>query len=163
MLIRVVLPEGDFLADVGFGGVVQTAPLRLEPGLEQDTGEGVYRLLTAGDELQLEFRLPDRWAPVYQLSLAPAHAADYELANWYGATHPRSPFTSTLMAAWVGEHHRYALGDNRLSLHPHAGGATEKRVLNAAELETMLHETFGLSRPDDAAALAELYRRLSAS
>ena len=30
MLLRVELDEGSFLADVGFGGLVQTAPLRLE-------------------------------------------------------------------------------------------------------------------------------------
>src|SRR4051794_3734681 len=32
MLLRVSLPEGDFLADVGFGGVTLTAPLRFETG-----------------------------------------------------------------------------------------------------------------------------------
>jgi hypothetical protein len=34
------LPEGNFIADVGFGGQTPTTPLRLEPGLEQITPPG---------------------------------------------------------------------------------------------------------------------------
>src|SRR5262245_52074548 len=32
MLLQVVLPEGPYVADVGFGGLTLTAPLRLVPG-----------------------------------------------------------------------------------------------------------------------------------
>ena len=44
MLLRVALPEGDFLADVGFGGLTLTAPLRLEVGPEQATPHEPHRL-----------------------------------------------------------------------------------------------------------------------
>src|SRR5258706_8850024 len=37
MLLRVTLPEGEYIADVGFGGLTLTAPLRLEPDIEQAT------------------------------------------------------------------------------------------------------------------------------
>src|SRR5271165_2145045 len=39
MLLRVDLAEGPYLADVGFGGQLESTPLRLAPGLEQTTAE----------------------------------------------------------------------------------------------------------------------------
>ena len=125
MLLRVETEAGPHLADVGFGGMVKTAPLRLAPGGEQDTGHGVFRLVPLADAaLRLEARLPERWAPMYQFDQAPQAPMDYELANWFVATHPASPFTDNLMAAWVTEDRRYAVLDNRLSIH-HRGGETE--------------------------------------
>jgi N-hydroxyarylamine O-acetyltransferase len=158
-LLKVGTPEGFFQADVGFGGVTQTAPLRFEAGAEADTGEGAFRLVDAGaGELQLQFRLPAGWAPVYQFAETPQQPVDYELANWFVSTHPSSPFVGSLMAAWVGENGRYAVYNNELSVYPHGGGA-EKRELSAAELESLLHDTFGLARPADA-DLAAVYSGL---
>ncbi len=153
-LVKVRTFEGVYQADVGFGGLTQTAPLRLEAGAE----DGGYCLVAVGDELQLQFRLPAGWAPVYQFDETPQQAADYELANWFVSTHPSSPFLSSLLAAWVGPGRRYALYNRELSVYPEAGGA-EKRELTPAEVEALLHETFGLARPDGA-DLAAIYARL---
>jgi len=38
------LPERNFIAAVRFGGQTPTAPLRLEPHLEQITPHGTYRV-----------------------------------------------------------------------------------------------------------------------
>src|SRR3954466_9641336 len=51
MLLRVSLPEGDFLADVGFGGLPLTAPLRLETGTEQRTPHEPHRLVKNNGEI----------------------------------------------------------------------------------------------------------------
>jgi N-hydroxyarylamine O-acetyltransferase len=161
MLTRIELPEGAFLCDVGFGGVVQTAPLRLEPNMEQDTGLGLYRLVPMGDELLLQFKLPAGWAPVYRLSLTPTQPIDYEMSNWFVSTHPGSPFTVNLMASWIVGDRRYGLTNNNLSIHHHEG-PSEKRALSAAELAEMLHDTFGLARPADETEMAALYDALVA-
>jgi N-hydroxyarylamine O-acetyltransferase len=159
-LLRVETPDGPYQADVGFGGVTQTAPLRLIAGAEQAEGAGAFRLVAAGDdELQLQFKLPSGWSPMYQFAQTPQAPVDYELANWFVSTHPDSPFIANLMAAWVGEDRRYALLNNALSVYRHDGGV-EKHVLGAAELEALMHETFGLARPGDDAAVAALYARL---
>lgn len=153
-LVKVRTFEGDYQADVGFGGLTQTAPLRLEAGAE----DGGYRIVAVGGELQLQFRLPAGWAPVYQFDETPQQAIDYELANWFVSTHPSSPFVSSLMAAWVGEDRRYAVFNRELSEYPHAGGA-QRRALTPGELEALLHDTFGLARPEGA-DLATLYSGL---
>ncbi len=54
MLLRVDLPEGPFLADVGFGHQTPTAPLVLQPHLEQPTPHETMRLTPAGEEFVLE-------------------------------------------------------------------------------------------------------------
>jgi N-hydroxyarylamine O-acetyltransferase len=160
-VLRVETEAGPFQTDVGFGGVTQLAPLRPVAGLEQDTGDGLFRFVAVRDALQLQYRLPSGWAPVYQLEPTPQVPVDYELANWFVSTHPDSPFVGHLMAAWVGEDRRYALFDNALSVYRRDGGI-EKRVLDAAELEALMHDTFGLARPGPPEVLAALYRKLSA-
>jgi N-hydroxyarylamine O-acetyltransferase len=159
MLLRVETEAGPHIADVGFGGMVKTQALRLDPNAEQDTGHGVFRLVPLGDEaLRLEARLPERWSPMYQFDEAPQAPVDYELANWFVATHPASPFTDNLMAAWVTDDRRYAVLDNRVAVH-HLGGKTEKHVLDAAGLEALMHETFGIARPE---GIEAVYARLAA-
>src|SRR5579864_8293523 len=45
MLLRVDLPEGSYLADVGYGGAGYPYPLRLSPGLVQSSSHGTYRVV----------------------------------------------------------------------------------------------------------------------
>jgi N-hydroxyarylamine O-acetyltransferase len=158
MLLRVDLPEGPFLADVGFGGLTKTAPLRLVPDLEQPAGPIAFRLapLAAG-ELQLQVRLPEGWAPMYRFTPDPQQPVDYELASWFVATHPTSPFVNGLMVAFVGEDRRYALAGLDLTVR-HDDGRVERRTLDAAGLEALMHDTLGLARPEGVGAL---YRRLA--
>ena len=42
-ILRVELPEGDYLADVGIGDKAQRLPLLMEPGLEQQDYNDVYK------------------------------------------------------------------------------------------------------------------------
>jgi N-hydroxyarylamine O-acetyltransferase len=144
MLIRVVLPEGVFLADVGFGGVVLTAPLRFIAGPEQDTGDGVLQLVEAGEgELQLQFRIGDAFQPKYVLSQLPQTPADYGLANWFVATHPSSIFRQNLIVSRVAEDHRLGLLNGDLSIR-WRDGRMEKRSLDLDGVCLALVDQFGL-------------------
>src|SRR5215510_7370266 len=57
MLLQVELPEGRYLADVGFGNLAPTCALRLEPNIEQDTPHEVMRFIDVGGELTLQAKL----------------------------------------------------------------------------------------------------------
>ena len=48
MLLKVDLPEGPYIVDVGFGGLNPTAPFALEPGLAQATSLETYRIVPWG-------------------------------------------------------------------------------------------------------------------
>ena len=66
MVLRVELPEGPFLADVGFGNLAPTGALRLLTHLEQDTPHEVMRFIAMGEELTLQ----SKWETDGSISIA---------------------------------------------------------------------------------------------
>lgn len=143
MALRVRLEGGEWLADVGFGGCMLTTPVRMEVCEPQETWCEPVRLTPVAGELRLEVLLGDAWTPVYDLDLRPQLDIDFVGPNWYTSTHPDSIFRRTLMAARTAPDARHALLENRLTVR-RPGAETERRSLNAAELERVLAEDFGL-------------------
>jgi len=98
MVLRVDLPEGPFLADVGFGRLGLTAPLAMRLNVEQTTPHETMRLVPAGEELTLQAKLGENWENMYRLLPQPRLDTDYEIANWFTATHPNNQFVNNLIA-----------------------------------------------------------------
>ncbi len=164
MVLQVNLTEGPFLADVGFGNLAPTAPLRLSPDLEQDTPHETMRFIRMGDELTLQSRLGDRWEHVYRVVLLPRVDAEYEICNWFTASHPDSPYRSNLIAARPGPNRtRITLFNARLNVR-HATGEVERRTLaERSEYRDVLANAFGLALSDaDLAAALETVARKGA-
>jgi N-hydroxyarylamine O-acetyltransferase len=155
MVLQVNLPEGPYLADVGFGNLAPTAPLQLSPDVEQDTPHEVMRFIRMGDELTLQSRLGDRWEHIYRVVLLPRVDAEYEICNWFTASHPDSPHRANLIAARPGPGRtRITLFNARLNVR-HANGEVERRTLAVRdEYRDVLTDTFGLVLSDDDLALA---------
>lgn len=144
MLMKVDLNEGPFLCDVGFGGQSPTAPLRLEPKLEQASPHGTYRLRTLGAGYELEMQTAGGWAALYRFTEEAQSIRDYEVYNWYTSTHPDSFFTRSLVAARVKDDCRVGLFNTSLTVH-RAGGDTEQRTLaTAGEVHEALAHEFGI-------------------
>jgi N-hydroxyarylamine O-acetyltransferase len=149
MLMKVDTPEGPYIADVGFGGLTLTAPLRLEADVIQQTPHEAVRLIRSGSEWVLEARAGAAWRQMYQFGLEEHIAPDYEVANYYMSTHPRSPFVARLVAARPLPGKRLALANNALAVH-HTNGPTERRTLGSVEeIRRVLVEAFGVALPDD--------------
>jgi N-hydroxyarylamine O-acetyltransferase len=160
MLLRVALPEGDHIADVGFGGLTLTGPLLLTPDVEQSTPQGLFRLISVGDALQLQVKLGDGWPAMYRFDLSPAPPIDYEVANWFVSTHPSSIFTFNLLAARALPDRRLALMNGDLSIYHLDGGVERRRLTDASELAALLSVDFGIRLPEGAeAALARVMAR----
>ncbi len=150
MLLKLDVEGESYLADVGFGGITLTAPLRLKPDVEQSTPHESFRLFEAGDAFILQVKLRDSWMPLYRFDLGQQFPADYEITNWYHSTSPSSQFTKNLMVARPATDRRYALRNMDFSVH-HLDGTTEHRVLgNHVELRDILSGPFGLPLPDGA-------------
>jgi N-hydroxyarylamine O-acetyltransferase len=146
-LTLVDLPEGRFVADVGFGGQTPTAPLRLDPGLEQPTPHGAYRVAQDGDVFEMQMRVGERWEPMYRFTLAPQSPVDFEMSNWFTSTHPRGRFVRNLVAARVVGEARVNLLNASLSVR-HPGEGVEHRTLaDARDLGEVLTEVMGLDLP----------------
>ena len=94
MLLKVDLPDGPYLADVGFGACVLDTPLQLKTDVEQRTAMGTYRLSEADGLFSLSAKQPAGWRTMYAFNLEPQIQSDHELANWYTSTSPLVPFTT---------------------------------------------------------------------
>ena len=154
MLVRVELDDGSYLVDAGFGGLTLTGVLRLEVDAPQCTPHGPFRLVAAhlfddgagppqsDGELQLQALLGSQWRPLYQFSLQPQQRIDFEVANWFVSTSPKSLFVQHLMAARPTPDRRFALMDNILSVH-HNDGPSERAVqASVRALEISLERDF---------------------
>jgi N-hydroxyarylamine O-acetyltransferase len=68
MVLRVELPEGQFIVDVGYGRLTLTTPLELVPNIEQQTTLEVFRLIPVNGQFQVQIKLRDKWAAVYGIA-----------------------------------------------------------------------------------------------
>jgi N-hydroxyarylamine O-acetyltransferase len=162
MVLRVDLPEGPFLADVGFGGQTPTAPLALRPEGEQNTPHEMMRLWPLGDELTLQAKLGDDWQNIYRLSLLPRLGIDYEVANWFTATHPAGVFVNNLIVTRPGPGGtRNNLFNDRLTVRRPGDRAERSKLNSEAEFRAVLDDVFGLTLSGDdlTEALATLDRK----
>lgn len=148
MLLRVHLPEGDYLADVGFGGLTLTSPLSFAEGdTEQKTRHEAHRLVAVEEGLELQAWLDQDWVPLYRFSDEPQYAIDYELANWFTSTYPDSLFRHHLLMARPEPERRFGLFDGSLTVR-HRDGRVERRTLrSAADLAEILTRDFRLPPP----------------
>jgi N-hydroxyarylamine O-acetyltransferase len=122
------------IADVGFGGLILTAPLRLEAGTVQDTPHEAHRLVALGEGFGLEALVAGNWARLYDFELHEQLQADYEVSSWYLANHPQSPFVGGLVCARAEPGRRHALRNTRYAVH-YPDGSTDRRFIT--ELEDM--------------------------
>ena len=160
MLLFVELGEGAYLCDVGFGGFTMTAPLRLEPGVEQGAPHDVFRVLREGRE----FLSPGSrgWQLAHALPLRPAAAA--------ASRHRAAELLGVGASGFAVPH---ALDGCASQWRPHLLAAQQpaQRVLlewekeqrefrSVSELRAVLAETFGIDVPLDANLDAALERVL---
>lgn len=157
MLLLVDLGGRRYIADVGFGGNVLTAPLRLEPQIAQPTPHEPHRLLPLDNGYVLQASFAGEWNPFYRFTLEPQFPADYEVSSWYLCHHSSSFFRRELLAARTMPEARFALRNNALAIH--RKDATEKRTLGDVEaLRTCLEMDFGLTLPESPELDAALER-----
>jgi N-hydroxyarylamine O-acetyltransferase len=148
MLLKVDLPEGSYLADVGFGACVLDRPLRFGADGEQSTSMGTFLLKQADGMFTLSAKQPNGYRDMYVFDLQPQIAADYELGNWYTSTNPRAPFPHVLIMERVGSDKRYKLINRRYAIESRDGEATQETLMeNAEELGRVLDEVFGVIPP----------------
>jgi N-hydroxyarylamine O-acetyltransferase len=161
MLLRVDLPEGPHLADVGFGNLTATAPLALRPDEAQQTPHEDYRLVSAADEWLLEARLDAAWQPIYRFPLQPQFAIDYEVGNWFTSTRPGGLFADNLIVARPGPNQRSTLFNRRFSVRLLSGRVEHREVRGVDAYRTVLGEHFGLilDAPTLETIEAEMQRR----
>lgn len=145
MILRVDLNGVPYLVDGGFGSGSLTAPLRLDVETEQTTPHELRRIIRRDGQLVQQSRFGEQWSDLYLFTLQPMQAIDYEVANWYTSTHPRSRFVENLTAARADEGKRFTLLNREFAIR-WIDGRVEKRELSSrADLLDVLAKHFTLS------------------
>ena len=182
-LLRVnINNEGSFIADVGFGSLTLTAPLRISDdsdvriGEEQQTPHETFRIDNAGDSsylLQVKLKSSDRnhenveeWKPVYIFDNQQQKKEDYEMMAYFGWTHPSSIFVNSVWVSIVLKDTRYLLRDKILFSY-RLQKCDEKREINSInEFHDVLSSIFGIVLPsssrtkfDETLIRLELFRK----
>ena len=150
MLLQVDMPEGLYLADVGFGNLAPTCALLLRRGIEQETPHEPMRFIDVGGELTLQAKLRDTWEHIYRVIPYPRYDGEYEITNWYTGTHPDAPYQSNIIAARPGPNRTRITMFNRRVTVRHATGEADRRELkHEAEFRSVLRDEFGLNMTDE--------------
>jgi N-hydroxyarylamine O-acetyltransferase len=158
-LSLVTLDGVRYITDVGFGGMVPTAPLMLDSEAEQPTPHESYCIEPHADGYTLRANVGGEWRAMYIFDLQRQEDIDYTLGNWYVSTHPESSFVKQLMVARTGEGWRRTLNNGSFAIH-HMGRDSERRqVADAQELIGLLESEFAIRVPAQE-ALMRVFERL---
>ncbi|PZW95250.1 N-hydroxyarylamine O-acetyltransferase [Pseudomonas sp. 478] len=150
-LSLVTLDGVRYITDVGFGGMVPTAPLMLDTPAEQLTPHEPYRIEQHEDGYTLRANVGGEWRAMYIFDLQRQEDIDYAVGNWYVSTHPESSFARQLMVARTGEGWRRTLNNGSFAIH-RIGRETERRqVADVDELMGLLRSEFDIRVPREAA------------
>jgi len=144
MTLRVSLPEGPVLADVGFGESFHH-PLPFDGAWHRQPTGKEYRMAPEGDGHRVEHRDIDgeTVSRDYLVDPTPRQPEEYEAMCLHHQTSSESSFTR----AWLCS---LALPDGRLTVKPwtivetRSGRRTERPIGSAAELAALLAARFGM-------------------
>ena len=152
-LTLVTVAGQQYIADVGFGPQSPPTPLLLAPGMEQVTSHGSYRIKQDSRHHEVQMRSPEGWRPMYAFTLDGAADADFEMANWFMSTHPRTLFVRNLIVSRLVGERRVSLVNASLTVRHPDGGLDERRLTDAHALGDVLENTMELDLPVSAAAI----------
>jgi N-hydroxyarylamine O-acetyltransferase len=146
-LSLVTLDGVRYITDVGFGGMVPTAPLMLDTEVEQFTPHEPYRIEPHADGYTLRANVGGEWRAMYIFDLQRQEDIDYTLGNWYVSTHPESSFVKQLMVARTGEGWRRTLHNGSFAIHRMGSDSERRQVADVDELIGLLESEFGIRVP----------------
>jgi N-hydroxyarylamine O-acetyltransferase len=147
-LSLVTLDGVRYITDVGFGGMVPTAPLMLDTTAEQLTPHEPYRIEQHEDGYTLRAKVAGEWRAMYIFDLQRQEDIDYAVGNWYVSTHPESSFARQLIVARTGEGWRRTLNNGSFAIHRMGSESERRQVANVDELVEVLEREFLIRVPE---------------
>jgi N-hydroxyarylamine O-acetyltransferase len=146
LLLRVVNDNGDWLADVGFGGGGLLDPLPFEVGRECDQSGWRYRLVEDGAELVVQTFQDDNWVDMYGFVPEPVQPVDIEVSNWFTATHPSSPFVAGVFVGFrrVDRCLSLFVNEEAVLVERPVGEASHVSTVPVGDVPTLLSDRFDI-------------------
>jgi N-hydroxyarylamine O-acetyltransferase len=160
-LSLVTLDGVRYISDVGFGGMVPTAPLLLDTADEQLTPHESYRIEQHVDGYTLRAQVAGEWRAMYIFDLQRQEDIDYTVGNWYVSTHPESSFAKQLMVARTGEGWRRTLNNGSFAIHRLGHDSERRQVTDVQALLSLLESEFGILVPEHETLVRTLERLIA--
>ena len=160
-LSLVTLDGVRYISDVGFGGMVPTAPLLLDTEDEQLTPHESYRIEQHVDGYTLRAQVAGEWRAMYIFDLQRQEDIDYTVGNWYVSTHPESSFAKQLMVARTGEGWRRTLNNGSFAIHRLGHDSERRQVTDVQALLSLLEGEFGIRVPEHETLVRTLERLIA--
>ena len=161
-LSLVTIDDVRYITDVGFGGMVPTAPLLLDSRAEQLTPHEPYRIDLHVDGYTLRANVAGEWRAMYIFDLQRQEDIDFAVGNWYVSTHPESTFAKQLMVARTGEGWRRTLNNGSFAIHRIGRDSERREVTDVQELIGLLDSEFCIRVPEQAQLVRTLERLIAA-
>lgn len=157
-LSLVTIDDVRYITDVGFGGMVPTAPLLLDSRAEQPTPHETYRLEQHADGYTLRANVAGEWRAMYIFDLQRQEDIDFAVGNWYVSTHPQSSFAKQLMVARTGPGWRRTLNNGSFAIHRMGADSERRQVTDVSALLDLLEAEFSIRAPQSAQLRCTLER-----
>ena len=138
MFLTVETPSGRFMIDPGFGGHAPRLPIRVEDGAEARLGSERWRLDRDEWGWIMRTQIADRMVDAWVTTMEAEQPIDFELANHFTSTHPKSPFTSRLMMRSFSQGKRVSIMNRDLTV-----GTEISQLPDRSALRSVLREHFG--------------------
>ncbi|HSY20986.1 MAG TPA: arylamine N-acetyltransferase [Polyangiaceae bacterium] len=147
MVLTIGIGGVRFLVDGGYGGVGLTSPLALGHSEPQPSLFEAQRVLTFAHERLVQALVAGEWRDLYTFTDEPLPPIDFEVANWYTATHPASRFRQNLIVSSATREARFVLYNRELTTY--GRGTKEARTVDdPEELLVVLSSRFDLTFPE---------------
>jgi N-hydroxyarylamine O-acetyltransferase len=146
MFLAVRVPEGEFIADPGLGGMGCRAPIPVN-GTPAREGDELWSIRTEDRRRVLEVEGPERRVDAWIAGFDEDNWADFEVANHWYSTHPASPMVNRVMLRTMIPGGRLTVMNRDATLR--AKGATERFELkDRAALRRLVRDHCGFDCPE---------------
>ncbi len=148
LFLRVHLPEGDWLTDVGMGGASLTGAIPLEFDRELSTPHEPRQLVRDGHRMFHQLWTGTEWTDCCEFTLDEMFPIDCEVANWWTSASPASHFKTNVVVGRAGrDGTRKAIRGGEFTHRRGAEIVEQAPITDAAQLLAILAEHFDLHFP----------------
>lgn len=148
MILAVDIDGARWLADVGFGGDTLLDPISFDDGDHVAQGSWWFELVAEDGATRILRGLrSDGWLDLYAFTEEPQLPVDFEVANHYTSTWPRSPFVTKVVVQRSGVDERWMMIEDELRVE-RPDGTERWTVASDAERLAILVERFDLVFPE---------------
>ena len=147
MVLLVEISGQSYIADVGFGGLTLSAPLRLRADVEQQTPHEIYKITQEDGAWTLLVKIDDAFKPVYVFNLEKVDDAQLAAINREVSTGEGSPFRSELRVALAPQGKRLKLHNTRYTEHVFGQEPLKTELTSWEDIKRVLSAEFGVNLP----------------